>query len=106
MEASFPGARVLVAAVGLIAAASVGSAAATASADQGDRPDEVHRMHADMPATHGMGMDADAAHRDPMPAQMDEMHAEMSGRLSTEDRPHHERIHEACSGLMTERTER
>lgn len=105
MKASLPGARVLVAAVALIAAASAGIAAA-ASADPGDRPHEGRGMHADVRATHGMGMGPDAAQRDPMHAEMGEMHAEMSARLSPEDRPHHERIHEACGGLMTERTER
>jgi hypothetical protein len=105
MEASLPVARVLVAAVALIAVASAGIAPA-ASADPGDRPDKGRGMHDDVRAAHGMAMGPDAARRDPMHAEMGEMHAEMSARLSPEDRPHHERIHEACSGLMTERTER
>ena len=105
MERSFPGARVLVAAVVLIAAFGVGFAAATASADQGDPVAEVHRMHAQMHVTDGMGMDASAGDMDRMHAQMDEMHAEMWARLSTEDRARHERMHGACSGLITERRE-
>lgn len=47
----------------------------------------------------GMRMPSDATH-------MDQMHAEMSARLSPEDRARHERLHEACIGLMSERRER
>jgi tRNA A37 N6-isopentenylltransferase MiaA len=60
-------------------------------------------MHAEMHATQGMGMGPDMER---MHAQMDEMHAEMWARLSPEDRARHQRMHEACAGLMTERTER
>lgn len=89
MERSYTRARLLVAAVALIAA----SGATTPSANPGGPVDEVRQMH----ATHGgMGMHPDAA-------EMDQMHAEMSARLSPEDRARHERIHEARRDLMTER---
>jgi hypothetical protein len=78
MERSFPGALVRVVALVLIAALSGRFAAATAPADEGDDPvDEVRRIQ-----------------------------AEMWARLSPEDRAPHQRMHEACAGLMTERTER
>ncbi|HWC11053.1 MAG TPA: hypothetical protein VG455_07515 [Acidimicrobiales bacterium] len=92
--------RLLVVAVALIAAFGIGFAVATASADQGDPADEMRRMHAQMHARHGgTGMGHD-------PAEVDRMHAEMSSRLSPEDRAVHERMHEACSGLMSERSQR
>ena len=78
-----------------IAASSVGFVAATAFADPGDPVDEVRQMHAEMHATQGgMGMHPDAGEVD-----------EMCARLSPEDRARHERMHEACRGLMTERRE-
>jgi hypothetical protein len=106
MERSFPAPRVLVVAVALIAAFGVGFAAASASADQGDPVDEVRRMHGEMHVTYGIGMGPGAADMERVHAQMDEMHAEMWARLSPEDRARHQRMHEACGGLMVERTER
>ncbi len=103
MERSFPLARLFVAAIVLIAGFGIGVAAAT-SDDQGDPTDDVGQAHGDLHATHGMGM-ADQAEMDRMHAQMDEMHAEMWAQLSPEDRARHERMHEACGGLMTERRE-
>jgi hypothetical protein len=106
VERSFRLARLLVAAVVVIAAFGVGFVAAAISADQGDPVDEQHRMHGEMHATHGgMGAGYDGAEMERMHAQMDEMHAEMGAQLSPEDGARHERMHEACSGLMTERRE-
>jgi hypothetical protein len=106
MDGSLPLARLLVAAVALIIAFGVGFARAAASAEQADPMADVRQSHPEMRATHGrIGMGTDGAEIDRMQAQMDEMHADMSVRLSPEDRVRHERMHEACSGLITERRE-
>lgn len=81
----------LTAMAAVIAALGLGFSAARASADPGDPVEQVRRTHEEMHA-HGMGMDMD--HRNT--TEMDQLHAQMSSRLSAEDRAVHDRMHEAC----------
>ena len=84
------GLRVLAVAVAVTAALAVGFAAGGALAEPPDPVDEMRQMHEEMhSARGGMGMGGHAA-------EMDEMHAQMSARLSEEDRALHDRMHEAC----------
>ncbi len=99
MERSFGAVlRLLAATAVVIAALGLGFAAASASSEPGDRVEEMRRMHEEMHAGHGgMGVSGHTS------AEMDEMHAQMSARLSEEDRALHDRMHEACSGHTDER---
>ena len=82
----------------VLAALGLGFAAASAASDPADPVEEMRRMPEEMHAGHaGMGMG------DHTGAEMDEMHAEMSARLSEEDRALHDRMHKACSGHTDER---
>lgn len=82
----------------VIAALGLGFAAAEASGDRADPVAEMRRMHEEMHVSgHGMGM---GGHSD----EMDEMHAEMSARLSEEDRALHDRMHDACADHASERS--
>ncbi|MDQ3570518.1 MAG: hypothetical protein M3396_07840 [Actinomycetota bacterium] len=84
--------RLLAATAVVIAALGLGFAAASASSAPAEPVEEMHRMHEEMHAGHGgtgMGSHTKAA--------MDEMHAQMSARVSEEDRALHDRMHEACS---------
>ncbi len=104
MERSFGAVlRLLAATAVVIAALGLGFAAASASSDPADPVEERLRMHEEMHAGHGgmgtgMGSHTNAA--------MDEMHAQMSARLSEEDRALHDRMHEARSGQTDERNEK
>ncbi len=90
--------RLLPATAVVIAALGPGFAVASASSDPADPVGEMRRMHEEMHALHaGTGMGGHTS------AEMDEMHAEMSARLSEEDRALHDRMHEACSGHTDER---
>ncbi len=89
--------RVLAVAVAVTAALAVGLAAGTALAEPPDPVDEVRQMHEEMHSSHG-GMGGHAA-------EMEEMHAQMSARLSADDRALHDRMHEAC-GLAHRRNNR
>ncbi len=83
--------RVLAVAVAVTAALAIGLAAGAALAEPRDPVDEGRQMHEEMHSSHGgMGMGRHAV-------EMDEMHAQMSARLSEEDRALHDRMHEACS---------
>jgi hypothetical protein len=91
-------ARLLASVVAVIAALGLGFAAARASADPGDPVAEMRWMDEEMHAAHpGMGM---GGHSD----EMDEMHAQMSARLSEEDRALHDRMHQACGDHAHERS--
>ena len=99
MERSFDAVlRLLAATAVVIAALGLGFAAAGATSDPADPVDEMRRMHEE---THrgqsGTGMGGRTG------AEMGEMHAQMSARLSEEDRALHDRMHEACSGQTDER---
>lgn len=100
MERSFGAVlRLLAATAVVIAALGLGFAAAGASTDRADPVAEMRRMH-EMhrgPARTGVGGHTSA--------EMNEMHARMSARLSEEDRALHDRMHEACSGHTDERNE-
>jgi hypothetical protein len=62
-------------------------------ADPGDPVSDMRQMHEEMHSSHGgMGM---GGHMEDM-AGMDEMHSQMSARLSDEDRALHDRMHGAC----------
>ncbi len=97
MERSFGAVlRLLAATAIVIAALGLGFAAASASSDPADSVEEMRRVHEEMHSGHaGMGGHTSA--------EMEEMHAEMSARLSEEDRALHDRMHEACSGHTDER---
>lgn len=103
MEKSFGAVlRLLAATAVVIAALGLGFAAASASSDAADPVHEMRRMHEEMHRRHaGMGMSMGMGGH--TSAEMDEMHAEMSARLSEEDRALHDRMHEACSGHTEER---
>ncbi len=82
----------------VVAALSLGFAAARASADPAHPVAESRRMHEEMHASrHGMGM---GRHSD----EMEEMHAQMSARFSEEDRALHDRMHQACGDDTSERS--
>ncbi|MBW3556530.1 MAG: hypothetical protein KY454_06285 [Actinobacteria bacterium] len=90
--------RLLTATAVVIAALGLGFAAASASSEPADPVAEMRRAHEEMHADHGgTGMGAHTG------ADMDEMHARMSARLSGEDRALHDRMHDACSGPTDER---
>jgi hypothetical protein len=97
--------RLLTALAAVAAAGGIGFTTTTMAAAEDDPVAEVDRMHEEMPpssadpttASHDGGdMDIDM--------DMDDMHAEMSRRLRPEDRPRHDRMHEACTGHDDERT--
>ncbi|MDP8976539.1 MAG: hypothetical protein M3N28_09310 [Actinomycetota bacterium] len=101
MERSFGAVlRLLAATAVVIAALGLGFAVASASSDPADSVEETHRMHEETHAGHG-GMSMDSHTK----AAMDEMHAQMSARLSEEDRALQDRMHEVCSGQTDERNE-
>lgn len=78
-------------AVAVAAALAVGLAAGAALAEPRDPVDQVRQMHEEMHSSPGgMGMEGHAA-------EMDEMHAQMSARLTDQDRALHDRMHEAWS---------
>ena len=90
--------RLLAATAVVIAALGLGFAAASASSDPAEPVDGMRRMHEEMHRGHaGTGMGGHTS------AEMDEMHAQMSARLSEEDRALHDRMHEGCSGHNDER---
>ena len=92
--------RLLAATAVVIAALGLGFAAASASSDPADPVEEMRRMHEEMHRGHaGTGMDGHTS------AEMNEMHAGMSARLSEEDRALHDRMHEACSSHDDERND-
>ncbi len=82
--------RALSVAIAVIGALA-GGFAAGASADARDPVPDVRELHEEMNRAHGgMGMGDHAG-------GMDEMHAEVSARLSDEDRALHDGMHEACA---------
>ena len=101
MERSFGAVlRLLATTAVAIAALGLGFAAAGASSEPADPVAEMRRMHEEMHRGHaGTGMGGHTS------AGMNEMHAQMSARLSEEDRALHDRMHEACSGHNDERNE-
>lgn len=85
--------RAVPAAVAVTAALAVGLVAGSAMANPGDPVADIRQMHEEMHSSHaGMGMGGRMVDT----ADMDEMHSNMSARLSDEDRADHDRMHEAC----------
>ena len=90
--------RLLASVAAVIAVLGLGFAAARASAGPGGQVAEMRRMHEETHATHpGMEMGAHSA-------AMEDMHAQMSARLSEEDRALHDRMHQACGDHAHERS--
>ena len=91
----------LAVAAAVTAALGVGFAAGDAVADPGDPVADMGQMHEETHSSQrGMGMGGHLADME----TMDEMHWQMSARLSDEDRALHDRMHEACR-LTNERTD-
>jgi hypothetical protein len=90
--------RLLTALAAVAAAGGIGFTTTTIAAADDESVVEVQRMHEEM---HPGSADPATAHDG---GAMDDMHAEMSGRLRPEDRPRHDRMHEACTGHHDERT--
>jgi hypothetical protein len=91
--------RLLTALAAVTAAGGIAFTTTTMAAAEDDPVAEVRRMHQEM---HSGSTDPATAHHDG--GDMDDMHAEMSRRLRPEDRPRHDRMHEACTGHDDERT--
>jgi len=92
--------RRLAATVAVMAVLGLGFAATRASANSGDSVVETKPMHEEMRRMH-QGDDLSGHAR----AEMNEMHDQMSARLSEEDRELHDRMHEACKGHIEERND-
>lgn len=91
--------RLLAVAVAVIA--TVGVAFTAGAAAERDGTAEMGRMHDEMHGHHPH-TGAHSRHRS---EEMDQMHAEMSTRVSPADAETHDRMHAACTG-HDERTER
>jgi hypothetical protein len=94
--------RLLTALAAVAAAGGIGFTTTTIAAAEDESVAEVQRMHEEM---HPGSADPTTASHDGgvMDMNMDEMHAEMSRLLRPEDRPRHDRMHEACTGHHDER---
>jgi hypothetical protein len=93
--------RLLTALAAVAAAGGIGFTTTTMAAAEDDPVAEVDRMHEEMPPS---SADPTTASHDGGDMDMDDMHAEMSRRLRPQDRPRHDRMHEACTGHDDERT--
>ncbi|MDP9072022.1 MAG: hypothetical protein M3N68_12240 [Actinomycetota bacterium] len=102
MQRSFGGALLLLAAAAVaIVVVGFGLAPDSASSDPGDPGAAMRQMPEEMPASlGGMGTGGHTS------AEMDEMHSQMSARLSEEDRELHDRMHVGCRDVTHERNER
>lgn len=93
--------RLVAVAVALIAAAGIGFSVG-AAADEPDAIDEMQRVHDQMHSSpSAASMEASHDHDD-----MDAMHAEMTRRMTAEDRELHDRMHHACADTANERNNR
>lgn len=98
MEKSFGAVLLLLAATAVVITALGLGFAASASSDPADPVEEMRRMHEETHPSHaGTGGHTGA--------EMNEMHAQMSARLSEEDRALHDRMHDSCSDHTDERNE-